>query len=141
MIRKFKPEDLNDIMEIWLNTNIQAHDFISKSYWVNNFEMVKEILPTSEIYIYEEDKIKGFMGIIDGYIAGIFVLAAEQGKGIGKHLIDAAKEKYDKLTLNVYEKNVKSACFYEKQGFRAASQSVDVNTEEIEIGMIWEKDI
>lgn len=138
MIRKFEIEDLNSLMEIWLNTNIQAHDFISKSYWVNNFNMVKEVLPTSEIYVYEEDQIKGFIGIVEGYIAGIFVLITEQTKGIGQQLLNAAKEKYDKLTLNVYEKNVKAICFYKKNGFRVISKAIDANTEEIELSMIWE---
>ena len=33
MVRDFQAEDLNRIMELWLETNIQAHDFIKKSYW------------------------------------------------------------------------------------------------------------
>ena len=34
MIRKFRMEDLERVMELWLNTNIQAHDFILKEYWM-----------------------------------------------------------------------------------------------------------
>ena len=49
MIRKFKEEDINSIMEIWLNENIKAHNFIPEEYWKNNYEYVKEILPNSEM--------------------------------------------------------------------------------------------
>lgn len=31
MIREFKMEDLDRIMEIWLNSNIDAHPFINKN--------------------------------------------------------------------------------------------------------------
>ena len=37
MIRKFKEEDINSIMEIWLNENIKAHNLIPEEYWKNNY--------------------------------------------------------------------------------------------------------
>lgn len=33
MIRPFKLEDLDTVMQIWLGTNISAHPFIAASYW------------------------------------------------------------------------------------------------------------
>lgn len=51
MIRKFKTKDIENIMNIWLNSNIKAHNFIDKNYWVNNFDYVKDILPKATIYI------------------------------------------------------------------------------------------
>lgn len=51
MIRKFIEDDLSALMKIWLDTNIKSHNFVSKEYWTNNYEMVKEILPKSEIYV------------------------------------------------------------------------------------------
>jgi putative acetyltransferase len=92
MIRKFETKDLLEVMELWLSTNILAHDFISRDYWVENFDMVKDILPDAEIYVYEiDDKIKAFIGIDKGYIAGIFVSNEMQSKGIGKQLLEKAK--------------------------------------------------
>ncbi|MDY4800994.1 MAG: hypothetical protein SO183_05075 [Fusobacterium mortiferum] len=74
MIREFKIKDLERVMEIWLESNIDAHSFIDKKYWEDNYEMVKEILPSAEIYLYEENKnILGFVGLMENYIAGIFV--------------------------------------------------------------------
>jgi len=32
MIRKYVDGDIDAVMQIWLNTNIQAHNFISKDY-------------------------------------------------------------------------------------------------------------
>ena len=66
MIKEFKTEYLDELMEIWLETNINAHNFIEKEYWINNFDLVKKMLPNAEIYIFQENNvIKGFIGIIE----------------------------------------------------------------------------
>lgn len=87
MIRQYIDGDIDTVMQIWLNTNIQAHSFISPDYWQSNFDTVKGMLPHAEIYVYEDDRIKqidGFIGLNDNYIEGVFVKEAAQSKGIGK---------------------------------------------------------
>lgn len=138
MIRKFENKDLLEVMELWLATNIQAHDFISKDYWVGNFDIVKSILPDAEIYVYELDgKIKAFVGIDNGYIAGIFVSDEMQSKGIGKQLLEKSKEFYSELSLAVYKKNIKAVNFYQREGFIIMEERVDENTGELEYHMVW----
>jgi putative acetyltransferase len=44
MIREFKIDDLETVMKIWLETNIEAHNFIDKSYRQENYKMVEEML-------------------------------------------------------------------------------------------------
>ena len=64
MIRKLQKADLNDVANLWLDTNLKAHNFISAEYWNTNFEFVKEMLPQAEVYVYENDKkIQGFIGL------------------------------------------------------------------------------
>lgn len=41
MIRAVKENDLSAVMQIWLDINIKAHSFISKHYWMDNYDMVK----------------------------------------------------------------------------------------------------
>lgn len=36
MIRKYADSDIDAVIQIWLNTNIHAHSFISPDYWKNN---------------------------------------------------------------------------------------------------------
>lgn len=55
MIRKFKTDDLEQVMELWLATNISAHDFIPAKYWQDNYALVKEMLLQAEIWVYEEE--------------------------------------------------------------------------------------
>lgn len=138
MIRKFKNDDLNQVLQIWLDVNIKTHDFILENYWIENFNIVKEILPKAEIYVYEKNKkIIGFMGICENYIAGIFVSSDEQSKGIGKKLINYAKRIKTKLTLKVYLKNKKAIKFYQRENFVIKNEEIDEFTKEKEYFMLW----
>lgn len=140
MIRPFKAADLSCIMEIWLKTNMRAHAFISQEYWIRNFDTVKNMLPNAEVYVYEADgKIEAFVGIDNGYIAGIFVSAQMQSKGIGKRLLGKCKALYSTLTLSVYEKNSRAISFYMHEGFVVDKHQIDENTGENEYFMIWRK--
>lgn len=140
MIREFRENDLDIIMQIWVDTNIQTHNFIPKEYWINNYGMVKEMLPQAEVYAYENDEtnqIDGFIGLTDNYIAGIFVRNGAQSKGIGKQLLDYVKCIKPRLRLSVYEKNTRAIYFYQREKFMVQSETVDENTNEKELVMSW----
>lgn len=140
MIRKLRESDLSAVMKIWLDTNIKSHNFVSKEYWTSNYEMVKEILSKSEIYVYEEDDtnlIDGFIGLLDSYLAGLFVKNTAQSKGIGKQLLDYAKSIKSEMTLSVYQKNIRAVHFYQREQFQIQSENIDDNTNEKEFIMIW----
>lgn len=142
MIRKFKEDDLNTVMQIWFETNIKAHHFISRQYWIDNYEMVKDILPKKEIYVYEDDninQINGFIGLMDNYIAGIFVNKNNQSRGIGKQLLDYVKEIKETLNLSVYQKNIRAISFYQREQFIIQSEHIDNDNNEKEFIMIWSK--
>lgn len=89
MIREFQTADTEQVMQIWLNGNEDAHPFISKKYWCSNFSMVQEQLLQAEVFVYEKDGIiRGFIGITDGYIAGIFVDRKCRSFSFHKHRLD-----------------------------------------------------
>ena len=141
MIRKLQKTDINRVADIWLKTNLKAHYFIPEQYWTNNYEVVKEMLPQAEVYVYEDDKIiQGFIGINDKYIEGIFVSDEMQSHGIGKILLDYMKDKKVRLQLNVYQKNVRAMSFYQREGFTIQSERMDEFTGETEYVMNWESD-
>ena len=142
MIRKYVDGDIDAVMQIWLNTNIQAHSFISQDYWKNNFDMVKEMMPLAEIYVHEVDnanQIDGFIGLNNDYIEGIFIKEAAQSKGAGKQLLDHVKKVKSTLKLNVYQKNERAIQFYLREKFSIQSESLDSNTGEKELIMVWKR--
>lgn len=140
MIRALQKADINRVSDIWLDTNLKAHSFISAQYWESNYELVKEMLSQAEVYVYEDgQKIQGFIGLSDKYIEGIFVSEEIQSQGIGKLLLNYIKDKKDALRLNVYQKNIRAIHFYQREGFEIQCEGLDEATGEKDYVMIWQQ--
>lgn len=140
MIRKLQKADINRVADIWLDTNLKSHSFIPAKYWKDNFKLVKGMLSQAEVYIYENDqKIQGFIGLNDEYIEGIFVSDEMQSQGIGKILLNYAKDKRNKLLLNVYQKNTQAISFYKREGFEIQYSGLDESTGEKDYVMAWQQ--
>lgn len=141
MIRKLRKADINRVANIWLEANLKAHYFVSAQYWKNHFESVKELLLQAEVYVYENDrKIQGFIGLSGEYIEGIFISAEMQSHGIGKLLLNYAKTRKNKLSLNVYQKNVRAISFYQREGFKNQCEDLDKSTGEKEYVLMWQQE-
>lgn len=141
MIRKVNKEDLDRIMEVWLNSNLEAHDFVDPNYWKSNFNYVKQAMQQADVFIYESNKqIYGFVGMTDNYLAGIFVDQQYRGNGVGTQLLDFIKKNFDSFTLSVYEKNKSALNFYLQQDLQIVSSDIDQDTNEKELIMKWVKE-
>lgn len=81
MIREFQRDDINKVADIWLDTNIKAHNFIPAEYWKSNFKSVKEALLLAEVYVYEYDtEIQGFIGLMMNMLrAFLFLVKCNRG--------------------------------------------------------------
>ena len=49
MIRALRPEDLDQVMQIWLDANLEAHCFLPESYWCDHMEEVRAALPAAQV--------------------------------------------------------------------------------------------
>ena len=140
MIRAFESKDMDQVMRIWLNTNIQAHFFIDMMYWQNSFEAVKEQISQAEVYVCEVNgQIEGFIGLQGNYVAGMFVKPELQNRGMGCDLLNHVKKKKNILELDVYQKNWAAIRFYVSQEFSEEDITVDQATGEKQVHMVWEK--
>ena len=140
MIRRLQKVDVDRVMDLWLDTNLKAHDFIPAVYWRSNFGPVKEMLPQAEVYVYESaGKMQGFVGLSGEYIEGIFVSDEVQSQGIGKRLLDHMKAIKDTLRLSVYQKNTRTIHFYQREGFVIQHEGLDESTGEKEYAMLWQR--
>ncbi len=154
-IRQSRREDLDALMELWLNGNLDAHPFVAPAYWKENAPAVREQLlqaepgtirgesaeggRLTEIFVAaaEDGGPAGFIGIVNGFIAGLFVAGGLRSQGIGRLLIDAAKQRHLLLELHVYRKNQRALQFYMREGFAAEGSQIDPATGEEELTMIW----
>ena len=142
MIRKLETQDLDAVMQIWLQANLDAHAFIPASFWEAHFEMVRDMLPQAELYVHENEaprQIDGFIGLTENHIEGIFVVKSARSKGIGKALLDHAKSRKPRLDLSVYQKNERALAFYRREQFVVQSEGIDEDTNEADIQMLWSR--
>ncbi|WP_423840480.1 N-acetyltransferase [Vibrio mytili] len=130
MIRKYNENDMDSVLEIWLNASVKAHDFISAEFWESQVENMRNIyIPASETYVYEaESRVVGFYALYEDSLAAIFVSPERQGEGIGKQLLSHAKAQRVILRLSVYKDNKASYQFYLSQGFKVVSEQLDEHT-------------
>lgn len=141
MIRKFEMKDTKQVMQIWLDVNMDAHNFVQGDYWLSNYQSVQKQLLQADIFVYEQDEeIQGFVGMTDDYLAGIFVDKKCRSMGIGKELLECVKQNYPVFSLNVYQKNRRAVDFYLREGLSIISKGIDEDTSETDYTMVWNKE-
>ena len=139
MIRPVRPEDLDACMEIWLEGNLQAHSFIPAAYWHEAYAAVRDMLPQATLWVEEEaGTVRGFIGLQNGYVAGLFIAAPFRSCGIGGRLLAFCQKTCDTLSLEVYQKNNRALHFYQRHGFHLIQERMDACTGESAYYMTWD---
>lgn len=118
--------DLKQIMAIWLAGNLEAHAFVSETYWRANVAAVAKSLPQAELTVAKvDDKIVGFAGMQADYLAGLFVAKQYRNHGIGRQLLQALQLRHPTMTLAVFAQNHRALQFYQRAGFHLAQKRYD----------------
>ncbi|HIT89001.1 MAG TPA: N-acetyltransferase [Candidatus Merdenecus merdavium] len=142
MIIQAEPRHIDEIMEIWMETNQKAHSFIDETYWETNYKVVKEdYLPYASTYIYmEEERILGFISVMeDVFITALFVRTEDQNRGVGRQLLCYCQNLYKTLRLKVFAKNRLAVRFYRSCGFIMDHSQMDPSSKEVEFVMDWKR--
>ena len=140
-IRLSREEDIDHLIEIWLEGSVQAHHFIDQEYWKSmKDEMKHKYLPMSVTYVVEQgERVVGFVSMVEDYLAALFIDPNFQKNGFGKSLLDYVKRKHDTVELKVYRKNAIALHFYVKNGFVIKETVRDEQTSEEEFVLSWQK--
>ncbi|MDD9322997.1 GNAT family N-acetyltransferase, partial [Pediococcus acidilactici] len=86
-----------------MDGNLSAHHFVDPQYWKQNQGAVEAAMRQATVYVAEDERcIRGFAGLQENYLAGIFVSADVQGQGIGGRLVTQLQHDYSELSLAVY---------------------------------------
>ena len=144
MIRRLdRPEDYGLCADIWLESSLAAHDFIPASFWRDQRSMMAErYLPGSAVYLAIDEgsgRILGFAALDGPRLAALFVRPEDQGRGVGRTLLNYLFDRKDELSLAVYLKNGRAIAFYLRQGFESGETGVCPHTGEAEMTMRWHK--
>jgi AcrR family transcriptional regulator len=129
---------LDRLMDIWLNSNLEAHDFVAPEYWRQAEPAVRAELPGAELTVATvSGAIAGFAGVQGDYVAGLFVARDYRDQGLGGAIMRTLQDTHARLRLSVYERNTGAVRFYERLGFTVTAQAVDSDTKQVEYEMSW----
>jgi putative acetyltransferase len=93
MIRLYRDDDLDRLIEVWYQASLLAHPFLSERFLNRERELIAGVyLPVAETYVYEKDGVLvGFIALMGDEVGAIFVDPALHGRGIGRALMDYAR--------------------------------------------------
>jgi len=119
MIRKYREEEIPELISIWELSAALAHPFLTSDFSAMvKKAMVEVYLPDSDTWVYEEGNlVVGFISMAGNEIGGLFVHPKYHSKGIGTSLMNHISQFHKELEVEVFEKNSIGKPFYEKHGF------------------------
>lgn len=132
----------DETVEMWRKSKEQAigqkeiHSFENHVYFLN------KILPLDyEIYLaLIHEKVVGMIAYNQADISQLYIHESYQGMGIGKTLLNQAKEQANKsLQLYTFEVNKQAQSFYEKHGFEIIGRGYENEENLPDILYQWKK--
>jgi putative acetyltransferase len=126
MMREYKTEDTDALITIWDKAEPLAHPFLSDEVRDQvRRDTVNIYLPNAETWVLENDgALVGFIAMIGTEIGGLFLDPSEQGKGLGRHMVDHIVALKGPLTVEVFKDNKIGLPFYERYGFVVTGEGV-----------------
>ena len=131
-IRQYRDEDLNSVLSAWENASKIAHAFLSDEFQAQVRKDIPELyLPNADTWVVESGhRVVGFIALIGNEIGAIFLQPELHGKGLGKMMLDKARELHGDLEVEVFSKNSIGRRFYSEYGFRLMEEKLHEATGE-----------
>ncbi len=117
-------------MAVWDAAVREAHPFLPESFiQAERAALTEQYFPATETWVADRLGILGFVSVLRGNeIAGLFVTPSEQGRGIGRRLLDAVVKPGEPMMVEVYEPNLEARVFYRRYGFEIFDRRLDEET-------------
>ncbi|MEZ5944923.1 MAG: GNAT family N-acetyltransferase [Planctomycetaceae bacterium] len=130
VIRPYEDRDLDDLLAAWAAASEIAHPFLSPEFLALERQNIPNLyLPNAETWVFEDEgRVVGFVALLGNEVGAIFVHASHQRMGVGRRLMDKAKELRGELVVEVFKANTVGRAFYSKYGFTFDSEKVHEQT-------------
>lgn len=126
LLKNITDSHMNNILKVWESSVRATHDFLTENHIISLKPEVKNgILYVNNFVCARNEKniIEAFMGVHNNKIEMLFVDASCRGKGIGKQLVEYAKESFNIKFVDVNEQNPQGVGFYKHMGFEVFKRS------------------
>lgn len=121
MIRKYKEEDAERVLQIWDDASTKAHPFLDGNFTDKVRKEMREIyIPNGKecTWVFEDaDEVVGFLAMPDTEIGGIFVSPNHESEGLGNGLLYFIWKEHNTIEVEVFERNSLGRKVYKKNGF------------------------
>jgi putative acetyltransferase len=130
MIRKYRDQDLDDLLAAWASASEIAHPFLTQEFLALERENIPNLyLPNAETWVFDDgERVVGFVALLGNEVGAIFVHPSQQRRGVGQQLMDKARELRGELVVEVFKANTIGCAFYAKYGFEAIAEKVHEQT-------------
>lgn len=130
VIRKYTDADLSGVLSSWENASKLAHPFLSEEFLEGErYNIPNVYLPNTETWVSEVDGVvAGFIALMGNEVGAIFLDPRHHGQGIGRALMDTAREIHESLEVEVFAENTIGREFYDRYGFELMEESVHPQT-------------
>ncbi len=141
MLRRYAPADLTDLLDAWYEAARVAHSFLPEEFFERErMQIADEWIPLADVTVYEhEGHVVGFVAMVGNEVGGLFVHPDFQRRGIGRALLDSARESRPFLELDVFEANEIGRRFYRAYGFRQLDRHMSEATGHPELRLRFER--
>ena len=118
--------DYDELIQLWEASVRSTHHFLTEDDIQYYKPLIRnEYFRAVELYIIRDRKteqITAFMGLSDELIEMLFVHPAQQGKGLGKTLLEYAIREKKMQKVDVNEQNTRALQFYQNRGFEVIAR-------------------
>src|SRR5690606_19639447 len=107
MIRSYKRDDLDDLLDTWYAASQVAHPFLTDEFFAAERENIPHIyLPMADTFVFEkEGAVVGFIALIGNEVGAVFVHPRFHRQGIGRSLMNHARDLRGNLEVEVFKNN------------------------------------
>lgn len=135
LIRGFRPGDRDELLDVWFRASKIAHSFLPDEFFtLERTNIAEQWLPIAATRVYESDgHVVGFLSLVGNEVGAVFVDPDHQGRGIGRALMDDARDARPYLELGVLEANASGRGFYRRYGFVEVGRQISEATGLLEL--------
>jgi putative acetyltransferase len=126
VIRKYQPEDCDEVLSVWAAATASAHPFLRGGFLELERQAIRNVhLPVADTWVWEADgRVVGFISLLGNEVGAVFVEPRCQRSGIGWALMDHARALRGELEVEVFRDNAIGRAFYAKYGFEPMGREV-----------------
>ena len=128
-LRVSRPDDIEELFEVWYTSVLATHDFLEESDFAEICVLVrKDYLPNRDftVAVDDNDRVIGFFKVEGSEIDSLFIAPKFRGQGLGRRFVTEAALHADNLEVEVNAQNAQAVGFYEAMGFGViSSREVD----------------